>query len=82
MVVQGTEKIFKPSDDVVIAVVRTRHSLQSPNLTPALHPGELTTAVEVFASASAMWQAHQMLAVHKNPRVNVEKCFSPSLGAT
>ena len=62
-VVQGTERVFEPSDAVVIEVVRTSHSRQFSSLTPVLYPGELMTAVKPSASISAMWQAHQMYAL-------------------
>ena len=53
-VVQGTERVFKPSDAVVIEIVRTSHSRQFPSLTPVLYPGELMNAVEPFVSVSAV----------------------------
>ena len=47
-VVQGSEKVFKPSDAMVLKVVRTSVSRQFPALAPVLYPGELMTEVEPF----------------------------------
>ena len=75
-VVQGTEKVCRPSDAMVIEVVRTSVSRQFPALTPVLYPGDLMTAREPFSSVSAMWLAHDVYATNNTPAINGETYFS------
>ena len=75
-VVQGSEKGFKPSDAMVLEVVRTSVSRQVPASTPVLYPDELMTAVEPFPSVSPMWQAHEVYATNNKPAINGEKYLS------
>ena len=74
--VQGTEKICRPSDGMVLEIVRSSVSRQFPALTPVLYPGELMTAREPFESVSAMWLAHDVYATNNTPAINGEKYFS------
>ena len=39
LVVQGTERVFKPSDAMALEVLRTSVSREFPVLTPVLYPG-------------------------------------------
>ena len=75
-VAQGTEKVFKPSDPMVLEIVRTTVNRQYPALTPASYPRNSMTAVEPFASVSAMWFAFDVYATNKTPAINGEIFFS------
>ena len=75
-VVQGSEKVFKPSDAMVSEVMRISVSRQFPALTPVLAETELMTAVEPFPSVSAMWQAHEVYTTDNTPAINGETYFS------
>ena len=73
LVVQGTEKVFKPSDPMVYEIVRTSVNRQYPALTPASYPGNMMTAVEPFVSVSATWLAFNVYVTNKTPAINCEQ---------
>ena len=75
-VVQGTETVFKPSDAMVLEIVRTSVSRQFPVLSPMLYPGTLMTAVTPFVSVSAMWLAFELYATNMTPAIKGETFFS------
>ncbi len=79
-VAQGTERVFKPSDAMVIEIVRGTTSKQYPSLMPALYPGPLMTAPQPFTTVATMWSAFEVLATNKTPAVNGQRFHASSSG--
>ena len=79
-IVQGTERLFKPSDAMVIEIVRGVVSRQYPSLMPTLYPGRLMTIPEPFHTVSEMWAAFEVLATNKTPAVNGSRFRAISSG--
>ena len=73
-IVQGTSRIFKPSDAVVIEIARGIVSRQYPPLMPILCPGRLMTTPPPFTMVKEMWAAFKLLAINKTMALN-GACF-------
>ena len=76
----GTEKIFKPSDAMVVEIVRGVTSSQYPSLMPTLYPGRLMTTPHPFATVADMWSAFEVLATNKTPAINGQGFHATSSG--
>lgn len=79
-IVQGTERVFKPSDAMVIEVARGVVSRQYPSLMPTLYPGRLMTTPDPFRTVEEMWAAFEVLATNKTPAVNGSRFHAVSSG--
>ena len=64
-IVQGTERLFKPSDAMVIEIVCGVVSRQYPSLMPTLYPGRLMATPQPFNEVLEMWAAFEVLATNK-----------------
>ena len=72
-IVQGTERIIKPTDAMVVEYFRLRVSQQFPALMPILCPGSLMTTPEPYATVQDLWTAFEVLATNKTPAINGNK---------
>ena len=79
-IVQGTERLFKPSDAIVIEIVRSVASRQYPSLMPTLYPGRLMTTTQPFNTVVEMWAAFEVLTTTKTPVVNGSRFHAISSG--
>ena len=70
---QGTEKVFKPTDAMVAEYVRSSVSQQFPALMPARFPGSLMTKPEPSATVQDMRTAFEVLATNKTPAISGDK---------
>ena len=83
LVVQGTEKICRPSDAMVIEVVRTSVIRQFPASTPVLYPGDLMSARELYNQCqSCGWHTTCMRLVIHQPSTAKNIFHVPPLEAT
>ena len=80
LLAQGTEKIFKPTDAMVVEIVRGITSRQYPSLMPTLYPGRLMTTSQPFATVEDIWSAFEVLATNKTPAINGQGFHATSYG--
>ena len=79
-IAQGTEQICKPSDNMVVEIVRGVTSSQYVPLMPNLYPGHLMTVPQPFATVADMWAAFEVLATNKTLAINCQGFHVTSSG--
>ena len=76
----STKGIFKPSDSMIVDIVRGVTSRQYLSLMLTLYPGRLMTVPQPFAAVANKWSAFEVLVTNKTPAINGQRYHATSSG--